>query len=58
MYMSVCPAMRFAMLRGIELNVGIGVGHQIWYKRPHTRVKCIDGVKGLAGVSWGQPEVK
>ena len=33
-------------------------GHQIWLKGPHTRVLCIDGVKGLAGISWGQPEVK
>ena len=21
-------------------------------------MQCIDGVKGLAGVSWGQPKVK
>ena len=32
--------------------------HKIWQKGPQTRVQCIDGVKGLAGVSWGQPKVK
>ena len=32
--------------------------HQKWQKGPHTRVKCINGVKGLARVNWGQPEVK
>ena len=26
MYMYVCPAMRFVMLRGIEMKVGMGAG--------------------------------
>ena len=33
-------------------------GHQIWWEEPLTRAQCIAGVKGHAGVSQGQPEVK
>ena len=33
-------------------------GYQIWYEEPLTKVQCIVGVKGHAGVNWGQPEVK
>ena len=45
--MYVCPAMRFAMLRGIELKLGIGVGDGptrfvgIFSKRPHLGLKVI-----------------
>ena len=47
--MYVCPAMRFAMLRGIELKVGVGVGdgptrfEGIFSKRPHLGSKVIQG---------------
>ena len=49
MYMYVCPAMRFAMLRGIELKVSMGVGDGptrfvgIFSKRPHLGSKVIQG---------------
>ena len=33
-------------------------GHQIWREEPLTRAQCIAGVKGHAGVSQGQPEIK
>ena len=48
-YMYVCPAMRFATLRGIELKVGMGVGDGptrfvgIFSKRPHLGSKVIQG---------------
>ena len=33
-------------------------GYQIWQEEPLTKVQCIVGVKGYAGINWGQPEVK
>ena len=33
-------------------------GHQIWWGKPLTKASCIAEVKGHAGVSQGQPEVK
>ena len=32
-------------------------GHQIWWEEPQTKAYCIAGVKGHAGVSWGQEGV-
>ena len=46
-YVCVCPAMRFVMLRGTELKVGMGVGDGptrfvgIFLKRPHLGSKVI-----------------
>ena len=37
---------------------GMTLGYQFWWEEPLTRVQCIGGVQGHAGVSWGQPEVK
>ena len=48
-YMYVCPAMRFAMLWGIELKLGMGVGDGptrfvgIFSKWPHLGLKVIQG---------------
>ena len=45
MCVCVCPAMRFVMLRGMGLKLGMGVGDgptrlkNIFSKRPHQRSK-------------------
>ena len=57
-YMYVCPAMRLAMLRGIELKVGMGVGDGptrfvgIFSKRPHLGSKVIQGSSCLRNALW------
>ena len=54
----VCPAMRFAMLRGIELKVGMGVGDGptrfvgIFSKRPHLGSKVIQRSICLRNALW------
>ena len=56
--MYVCPAMRFVMLRGIELKVGMGVGDGpmrfvgTFSKRPHQRSKVIQGSICLRNALW------
>ena len=51
--MSVCPAMRFAMLGGIELKFGIGVGEGptrfvgIFSKRTHRGKRSSRGQSAL-----------
>ena len=48
--MSVCPAMRFAMLGGIELKVGIGVGDGPT-RFVHIFEATLSGFKGHPGVN-------
>ena len=54
----VCPAMRFAMLRSIELKLGMGVGDGprrfvgIFLKRPHPGSKVIQGSICLRNALW------
>ena len=54
----VCPAMRFAMLRGIELKIGMGVGDGptrfvgIFSKRPHLGSKVIQRSICLRNALW------
>ena len=56
--MCVCPAMRFAMLRGSELKVGMGVGDGptrfvgIFSKLPHLGSKVIQGSICLRNALW------
>ena len=56
--MCVCPAMRFAMLRGTELKVGMRVGDGstrfvgIFSKGPHLRSKVIQGSICLRNTLW------
>ena len=56
--MYVCPAMRFAMLRGIELKVGMGVGDGptrfvgTFSKRPHLGSKVIQRSICLRNALW------
>ena len=56
--MSVCPAMRFTMLGGIELKVGMGIGDGptgfvgIVSKRPHLGSKVIQGSICLKNALW------
>ena len=62
MYVGVCvyvyPAMHFAMLSGIELKVGMGVGDGptrfvgIFSRRPHLRSKVIQGSICLRNTLW------
>ena len=54
----VCPAMRFAMLRGIKLKVGMGVGDGptrfvgIFSKRPDLGSKVIQRSICLRNALW------
>ena len=56
--LSVCLAMHFLMLQGIELKVGMGVGDGrtrfvgIFSKRPHLGSKVIQGSICLRNVLW------
>ena len=56
--MYVCPAMRFAMLWGIELKVGMGVGDGptrfvgTFSKRPHLGSKVIQRSICLRNALW------
>ena len=56
--MYICPAMRFVMIRGIELKVGMGIGNRptrfvgIFSKRPHPESKVIQGSICLQNALW------
>ena len=57
-YVYVCPAMRFAMLRGIKLKVGMGVGDGptrfvgTFSKRPDLGSKVIQRSICLRNALW------
>ena len=57
-YVCVCPAMRFVMLRGTELKVGMGVGDGptrfvgIFSKWPHQRSKVIQRSSCFRSALW------
>ena len=54
----VCPAMRFAMLRGMGLKLGMGIGDgpprlkSIFSKWPHQRSKVIQRSSCLRNAPW------